>query len=110
VTTLLEGTRLEAPELLDAEVLAVLRREVLAGRLLEARAREAISDLRHWPLERVAHRLLLEQAWSLRDIVSGYDAFYVALARSRAATLLTADGPLSPAPGLGVTVHNVRLA
>jgi predicted nucleic acid-binding protein len=93
----------------DAEVLSMLRREVLAGRLRERRAAEAIADLRDWGLERLAHRLLLDEAWSLRGHVSAYDALYVAAARTRAAGLVTADGPLSRAPGLGVVVHNVRL-
>jgi predicted nucleic acid-binding protein len=46
VGDLLGGAALAAPELLDAEVLAVLRREVLAGRLRERRAAEAVDDLR----------------------------------------------------------------
>ncbi len=104
------AARLVAPELLDVEVLSVLRREVLAGRLGEARASEAVDDLREWSIERVAHRRLLADAWALRGHVSAYDAFYVAAARARGATLLTADGPLSRAPGLGVAVQNVRLA
>ena len=46
----------------------------------------------------------------MRDNVSAYDAFYVAAARLFQAPLLTADGPLSRAPGLGVVVHSVRAA
>ena len=97
-----------APELLDAEVLAVLRREVLSGRLAEARAREAVNDLRDWGVERLPHRLLLHAAWELRGHVTAYDALYVAAARQRGATLITADGPLSRSPALGIVVHNVR--
>ena len=107
---ILEGARLATPELLDAEVLSVLRREVLAGRLGERRAGEAVADLRDWSLERVGHRPLLEEAWSLRGRVNAYDALYVALARARRAMLVTADGPLSRVTGIGVTVQNVRLA
>jgi predicted nucleic acid-binding protein len=104
----LDGADLAAPELLDAEVLAVLRREVLAGRLEEARATEAVEDLALWSVERIAHRSLLPVAWSLRRNVTAYDALYVAAARARDAALLTADGPLARAPGLGVVVQNVR--
>lgn len=50
VAGIVEAAELAAPELLDADVLAVLRREVLAARLDAARAREAVSDLRDWPL------------------------------------------------------------
>jgi predicted nucleic acid-binding protein len=108
--SLLEGSDLIAPELLDAEVLAVLRREVLRGRLAEARASDAVSDLRDWGVERLAHRWLLDAAWDLRGHVPAYDALYVAAARQRGAALITADGPLARAPALGVVVHNVRPA
>src|SRR5438046_9935740 len=93
VGDLLGGAAPAAPELLDAEVLAVLRREVLAGRLRERRATEAVARLRTWGVGRLAHRLLLEDAWSLRGHVTAYDALYVAAARARHAALVTADGP-----------------
>lgn len=99
---------LAAPELLDAEVLAVLRREVSAGRLKANRAQQALDDLCDWDLERISHRELLNEAWALRTRVTAYDALYVAAARLRGATLVTADGPLARAPALGVPVHNVR--
>jgi len=99
---------LAAPELLDVEVAAVLRRLVRSGRLLEPRAREALDDLRAWDVARVSHRLLLDEAWRLRDQVSAYDAMYVATARLVGAAVITADGPLSRAPGIGVVVHNAR--
>jgi predicted nucleic acid-binding protein len=105
---LIEDADVFAPELLDAEVLAVIRREVLAGRLKEKRAAEAVMDLRDWGIERLSHRLLLDVAWELRGHVTAYDALYVAAARARDAALVTADGPLARAPALGVVVHNVR--
>ena len=110
VAELLGHARLAAPELLDAEVLSVLRRESLAGRLPERRAAEAVTDLRDWGVERVGHRVLLDDAWSLRGRVTTSDALYVALARTRRAALVTADGPLARASALGVAVHNVRAA
>lgn len=110
VTEFVEAADLAAPELLDAETLAVLRREVIAGRLVEVRAAEAVDDLRDWHIERIAHRRLLDGAWALRGHVSAYDALYVEAARQRGATLVTADGPLARAPGLRIVVHNVRVA
>jgi len=110
VGALIESADVAAPELLDAEVLAVLRREVLMGRLAERRATEAVSDLRDWGIERLPHKTLLDAAWKLRGHVTAYDALYVAAAQMRGATLVTADGPLSRAPALGVVVHSVRLA
>lgn len=110
VGSLIESADIAAPELLDAEVLAVLRREVLAGRLAERRATEAVGDLRDWGIERLAHKTLLDAAWKLRGHVNAYDALYVSAAQARAAALVTADGSLARAPALGVVVHNVRLA
>jgi predicted nucleic acid-binding protein len=98
-----------APELLDAEVLAVLRRAVLRGFLDERRAALALEDLAAWPIERISHRGLVAIAWRLRQNVSAYDALYVAIAQCYDAVLLTADGPLARAPNLGVLVHNIRL-
>jgi predicted nucleic acid-binding protein len=110
VAGLLEGAALAAPELLDAEVLAVLRREALVRRLPERRAAEAVGDLRDWGIERLPHRFLLDDAWSFRGHVSAYDAMYVAAARARHAALVTADGALARAPALRIVVHNVRLS
>jgi len=110
VAGMLHGATLLAPELLDAEVLAVVRREVLAQRLRVERGAEAVADLRAWGVERVAHRELLDAAWALRGHVSAYDALYVAAAHTRGGALVTADGPLARAPALGVAVHNVRLS
>lgn len=109
VAVLLEHEDIAAPDLLDAEVLAVLRREVLAGRLDERRAGEAVTDLGHWGVERLSHRQLLDGAWALRGHVTAYDALYVEAARQRGAALVTADGALARASGLGIVVHNVRV-
>jgi predicted nucleic acid-binding protein len=107
--SLLVPAALFAPELLDAEVLAVLRREALGGRLDTARAREAVEDLRDWDVERVPHRELVMQAWELRHNATAYDALYLATARLHDATLVTADGPLSRIPIAGFTIQNVSV-
>jgi len=106
---LIERAALIAPELLDAEVLSALRGAVLGGRLDEARALAALDDLADWPLDRIPNRTLARLAWRHLHNVSAYDAFYVAAARACNAALLTADGRLSRAPGLGVVVQHVRM-
>jgi predicted nucleic acid-binding protein len=105
---LLHPAALFAPELLDAEVLAVLRREVLGRRLDAVRASEAVHDLRDWDLERIGHHALLVDAWALRHNATAYDALYLAAARLHDATILTADGPLSRIPISGFTIQNLR--
>ena len=106
---LIERAALIAPELLDAEVLSALRRAVLGGRLDEARALAALDDLTDWPLDRIPNRTLARLAWRHLHNVSAYDAFYIAAARAHNAALLTADGRLSRAPGLGVVVQHFRM-
>lgn len=108
IAPVLEAEPLVAPELLDAEVLAVVRRLTLAGRLAETRAAEALEDLEQWDLQRVPHRPLLQEAWRFRANVSAYDALYLAAARLHDATVLTADGPLARAPSMGIVVQNAR--
>ncbi len=109
VADILQDAFLIAPELLDVEVLSVMRRAVLQKRLDKQRALLALTDLMAWPIDRIAHKQLLMAAWQYRHNVSAYDAFYVAAARLYSATLLTADGPLSRAPNLGIVVHDVRM-
>ena len=105
-----EHSVLVAPELMDVEVVAVLRRAVLREELSEDRALVALDDLTGWPVERISHRALAKSAWRHRHNLTAYDGFYVATARAWGAELLTVDGPLSRAPRLDITVHNVRLA
>lgn len=108
IADLIEGALLIAPELIDVEVLSVLRRAVLREKLQEQRALIALEDLRDWQIDRIPHVILLKQAWQYRHNVSAYDAFYVAAAHIFDAPLLTADGPLSRAPALGITVQNIK--
>ena len=109
VADMIDRASLAAPELMDAEVLSVLRRAVLGGRLEEARARMAVDSLAYWPVDRIPHNSLAPLAWQYHRNVSAYDAFYVAAARAHDLPLMTADGRLSRASGLGVVVHHVRM-
>jgi predicted nucleic acid-binding protein len=105
---IIESASLVAPQLIDAEALSALRRAVLSGRLDEARAEMAVDDLTHWPVDRISHQSLGRLAWSYYQNVSACDAFYVAAARAHGLSLLTADGRLARASGLG-GVHVVSL-
>lgn len=96
----LRGERLVAPELVDLEVVSVLRRAARAGRLEERRSAQALADLATLPLRRVSHLPLLPRLWELRDNLTTYDAVYVALAEVLGVLLLTADGPLKRAAGI----------
>jgi predicted nucleic acid-binding protein len=92
------------PELADVEVLSVVRREVLAGRMSAERGVAVLEDYRDLGLQRFPHLPLLPRAWQLRAAVSAYDAQYVALAELLDVPLITADRRLSRAPGLRCAV------
>ena len=94
-----------APHLVDVEVLNVIRRDRLLGRLDATAAHQAVDDLRAWPGERFGHRSLLERAWELRANVRAWDAVYVALAEALGATLVTLDARLARVPGLRCPVE-----
>jgi predicted nucleic acid-binding protein len=91
--------RLAAPELLDLEVVSVLRGRQRSGQIPQRRAEQALADLIRLPLERAAHRPLLPRCWELRDNLTPYDAAYVALAEILDTALLTADARLARATG-----------
>ena len=109
VADLLDNAVLLAPELLDAEVLSVLRRLVLHGQLAETRALQAVDDLVHWPVERIPHRPLAPLAWQYHKNLSAHDALYVATARTHDFPLLTTDARLARATGLDISVQYVRM-
>lgn len=88
-----------APALIDAEVLGLIRRDLIRKLLDRTSADQAVADLGSWPGERYDHRLLLGRAWELRDSVRSWDALYVALAEAMGATLVTRDHRLGRAQG-----------
>ncbi|MGD2115220.1 MAG: type II toxin-antitoxin system VapC family toxin [Acidobacteriota bacterium] len=86
---------LHAPELLDLEVLQVLRRYWYSGEIGDERGRQALDDLEDLGVERYPHGPLLPRVWELRGNVTAYDATYLALAEALDAPLLTCDGRLA---------------
>jgi predicted nucleic acid-binding protein len=94
-----------APHVVDVEVLNIIRRDHMLGRLDATAANQAVDDLHDWPGERFGHRSLLWRAWELRHNVRGWDAVYVALAEALDATLVTLDGRLTRANGVRCRVE-----
>jgi predicted nucleic acid-binding protein len=88
-----------APHVVDVEVLGIVRRHHMLGKLDRTEATLAIEGLQSWPGERFSHILLLRRAWQLRDNVRGWDAMYVALAEALDAVLVTSDRRLAAATG-----------
>ena len=93
-----------APSLIDIEVLSVLRRLVLQGRITGARGDAAVSDLRSAPIQRTQMETLIPDAWKLKDRLTAYDAVYVALAIDLDTQLITTDERLGRS-GVDKRIH-----
>lgn len=103
---LTEADAVAAPAHLDAEVLSALGRLKRAGQLThEAERVSALGTFsaRRWPLQP-----LLSAAWALTDRIAVRDAFYVALAASLDATLITSDRRLRRAASGIVNIAEPR--
>jgi predicted nucleic acid-binding protein len=101
----LRGQDLAAPELIDLEVVSVLRRQLAVGKLDTRRALLALDDPLDLPVQRAPHRALPRRCWELRYNLSVYDAAYVALAEALDTLLVTADARLANAVGVKCTVE-----
>jgi predicted nucleic acid-binding protein len=108
VEELFSGEPLLAPDLINSEVLSVLR-GWLAGSLLNpAAATRAVHNLATAPIRRFTTTSLIERVWSARHNLTPYDAAYVVLARRSGASLLTLDKRLMNAPSLGIPLLTIQ--
>ncbi len=99
------GDDLVAPDLVDVETVAVLRKRWMAGDLSKNRFSAAIGDLEDLGIVRYPALPLMRRAFELRDNVTAYDAVYVALAEHLDCPLVTADIRLAAAPGISCSVE-----
>jgi predicted nucleic acid-binding protein len=97
---LLTSEQLAAPALLPAEVANVLRRAARAGDVSSDVASLGHALLLELEIELFPYRPVAERIWELRENLSSYDAWYVALAEALDAPLATLDGRLRRAPGI----------
>ena len=93
------GGQLAAPHLLPVEVANILRRAGSHGRISMDAASLAHDELGALPVELFPYGPLAPRIWQLRENVTPYDAWYVALAESLQAELVTLDLRLSRAAG-----------
>lgn len=100
----LAGQDLSVPDLVDVEVVSVLRRRWLAKDMTARRFAAAIIDLTALPADRYPVLPFMTRAYELRANVSAYDATYVALAEQLGCPLITADTRLAAAPGPRCTI------
>lgn len=90
---------LQVPAIFGAEATSGLRALVLRGELSTRRAATALHQLREtrtlqYPFEPFALRV-----WELRENLSVYDAWYIALAEWLRTEFVTTDARLASAPG-----------
>ncbi len=90
---------LAAPHLLPVETAEVLRRAALAGGISADVASLAHDDLASLRLELFSYSPFGSRVWELRANVTAYDAWYVALAESLDAPLVTLDRRMARASG-----------
>ena len=88
-----------APDLVDVETVAVLRKRWLGGTITARRFATAIGDLEAIDVDRYPTLPLMRRANELRANLTAYDAAYVALAEVLGCDLLTGDRRLATAPG-----------
>lgn len=93
------GQTLAAPHLMPVEAANILRRASLARDLAADTATLAHEDLMDLAVDLFAYEPHARRAWELRDTLTAYDAWYVALAEELDAPLVTLDRRLARAPG-----------
>lgn len=94
-----------APHALPAEVMSAIR-GLRRGQHISATVASAAQDrLRRMRFVLHAFAPFHDRVWELRDNATPYDAWYVALAESLDAALVTADAKLSQMPGIQCEVE-----
>jgi predicted nucleic acid-binding protein len=96
---LLASDSLAAPHLLMAEAANILRRSALAGAITADQASLAHADLLDLRVELFPYAPFASRVWELRENVTCYDAWYVAIAEALNAPFATLDARLAKAPG-----------
>lgn len=96
---LLVGGSLAAPHLLMVEAANILRRSAASGAISAEQASMAHADLLDLRVELFPYSPFASRIWELRENVTCYDAWYVAVAETFNAPLATLDARLANAPG-----------
>jgi predicted nucleic acid-binding protein len=97
--SLLAGEALAAPHLMLVEAANILRRAALAGDISADVASLAHTDLLDLRVELFPYQPCAARVWDLREHVTCYDGWYVAVAELLDAPLATLDGHLANSPG-----------
>ena len=90
---------MHAPAILGAEVVSALRSMLRRGLLTAHAAEDALRGSTELRTRSYAFAPLATRVWELRENVTVYDGWYVALAEALDATLVTSDERLRRAAG-----------
>ena len=90
---------LRAPHVMPVEVVHSLRRTAMTGRLPQETVQRAHDDLLTLTVELYPYEPLARRVWELRQNITPYDAWYVALAEALGVGLATLDRRLAMAVG-----------
>jgi len=90
---------LSAPHLMPVEVTNILRRAAAKGEITSDVASMAHADLLDLRVELFPYAPFAPRVWELRDNVTSYDAWYVALAEFLGSSVGTLDRRLARAAG-----------
>lgn len=96
----LASGELAAPHLMPVEVAKILRRAALAGHVSGDAAALAHADLLALRVDLFPYEPFAARVWELRENLTSYDAWYVALAETLDAPLATLDRRLGRVAGL----------
>ena len=94
-----DPVRASSPELVSVEATNILRRLERAKQITTLEANAAHDDLMQLDVELFAFESFASRVWELRNNVTSYDAWYVAVAESLALPLATLDEKLAKARG-----------
>lgn len=96
---MLAADHLAAPHLMPVEVANILRRASLSGAVSADTAAMAHADLLDLRIELFPYAPFADRVWELRQNVTSYDAWYVAVAEHLDAPMATLDVKLTHASG-----------
>ena len=101
---------LQAPHLIDVEILHTLRRLTFMEKLSQRRADDVRADYRELAITRYPQFPFSDRIWQLRDNLTPYDAAFVVLAETLEAALITCDRRLAAASGHSARVELFNLS
>lgn len=90
---------LHVPSIFAAEATSVIRSMQARGEVSSGLACGAVSKIKIVQTVQYPFELFLDRVWELRENISVYDGWYVALAESLKTSLVTADHRLTKASG-----------